>query len=159
MDVDLQSLLGLHVTWCAQLHSLAEETPQLPHSPRIWTRMTKALLVSKDRRHLFVTPCRVPTLAASAEPSPGTLTSRRPESMANSARLVSARSGRAVSSSHERKVSTARKRAGTWSLRALEAGRRSPQTSVAGAWALRASLAGFTSGHGSGSTLNTVNTS
>jgi hypothetical protein len=55
MEVDLQSLFGLHVTWCAQLHSLAE-TPQLPPSPRIWTRITRALLVRKDRRHLFVTP-------------------------------------------------------------------------------------------------------
>ncbi len=55
MKVDLQSLFGLHVTWCAQLFSLAE-TPQLPPSPRIWTRITRALLVSKDRRHLFVTP-------------------------------------------------------------------------------------------------------
>ncbi len=56
MEVDLQSLCGLHVTWCAQLYSLAE-TPQLLPSPRIWTRytrMTRALLVSKDRRHLFV---------------------------------------------------------------------------------------------------------
>ncbi len=30
--------------------------PQLPPSPRIWTRMTRSLLVSQDRRHLFVTP-------------------------------------------------------------------------------------------------------
>ncbi len=56
MEVDLQSLFGLNVTWCAQLFSLAE-TPQLPHSPRSWTRITRALLVSKDRRHLFVTLC------------------------------------------------------------------------------------------------------
>ncbi len=60
MEVDLQSLFGLHVTWCAQLFSLAEETLQLPPSPRIWTRITRALLVSKDRRHLFVTPCSWP---------------------------------------------------------------------------------------------------
>ncbi len=53
MEVDLQSLFGLHVTWCEQLYSLAE-TPQLPPSPRIGTRITRALLVSKDRRHLFV---------------------------------------------------------------------------------------------------------
>jgi hypothetical protein len=33
MEVDLQSLYGLHVTWCAQLTSLVE-TPQLPF-PRI----------------------------------------------------------------------------------------------------------------------------
>jgi hypothetical protein len=30
-----------------------------PPSPRIWTCITRALLVSKDRRHLFVTPCIV----------------------------------------------------------------------------------------------------
>ncbi len=30
MEVDLQSLFGLHVTWCAQLYSLAETlTPHL----------------------------------------------------------------------------------------------------------------------------------
>ncbi len=39
MEVVVQSLFGLHVTWCAQLYSLAA-----------------ALLVSKDRRHLFLTP-------------------------------------------------------------------------------------------------------
>ncbi len=48
MEVDLQSVFGLHVTWCAQLYSLAE-TPQ--PSPRIWPRITRALLVSKDTRH------------------------------------------------------------------------------------------------------------
>jgi hypothetical protein len=47
MDVDLQSLFGLHVTCCAQLYALAE-TPQLSPSPRIWTPITRALLVSKD---------------------------------------------------------------------------------------------------------------
>ncbi len=55
MELDLQSLIGLHITWRAQLYSLAE-TPQLAPSPRIWTRITRALLVSKDRRHLFGTP-------------------------------------------------------------------------------------------------------
>ena len=54
MEVDLQSLFGLHVTWCAQLYSLAE-TPQLPPSPHL-DSYTRALLVSQDRRHLFVTP-------------------------------------------------------------------------------------------------------
>ncbi len=29
MEVDRQSLFGLHVTWCAQLYSLAE-APELP---------------------------------------------------------------------------------------------------------------------------------
>jgi hypothetical protein len=38
MAVDLQSLFGLHVTWCAQLYSLAE-TPQFPLSPRIWAHI------------------------------------------------------------------------------------------------------------------------
>ncbi len=32
IEVDLQSLFGLHVTWCAQLYSLAE-TPQPPPMP------------------------------------------------------------------------------------------------------------------------------
>ena len=57
--VDLQSLFGLHATCRAQLYSLVE-TPQLPPSPRSWTRITRALLVSKDRRHLFVTPWLCP---------------------------------------------------------------------------------------------------
>jgi hypothetical protein len=40
MEVDLQSLFGLHVivTGCAQLYSLAE-APQPPVSPRIGTRL------------------------------------------------------------------------------------------------------------------------
>ncbi len=29
MELDLQSFFGVHVSWCAQLYSLAE-TPQLP---------------------------------------------------------------------------------------------------------------------------------
>ncbi len=52
MKADLQSLFGLHVTWCAQLYSLAET----PH----WDPYTRAVLVSKDWRHLFVTLCRRP---------------------------------------------------------------------------------------------------
>ncbi len=32
MEVDLQSLFGLHIMWCAQLYLLAE-TPQLAPSP------------------------------------------------------------------------------------------------------------------------------
>jgi hypothetical protein len=53
MDVDLQSLFGLHgrcFPWLRPRNSLRPST-------RIWTRITRALLVSKDRRHLFVTPC------------------------------------------------------------------------------------------------------
>ncbi len=62
MEVDLQSLFGLHVTWCSQLQSLAV-TPQPPPSPRIWTRIKRALLVSRDRRHLFVTPWCISSLS------------------------------------------------------------------------------------------------
>ncbi len=39
---------------CAQLYSLAE-TPQ-PLPPPHWSSYTRALLVSQDRRNLFVTP-------------------------------------------------------------------------------------------------------
>ncbi len=60
MEVDLQSLFGLHVTWCAQLYWLAE-TLQLP-PPRIWPHITRALLVRKDRRHLYITPWEQPIL-------------------------------------------------------------------------------------------------
>jgi hypothetical protein len=38
MEVDLQSLFGLHVKRCAQLYSLAD-SPQLHPFPRIWTRI------------------------------------------------------------------------------------------------------------------------
>ncbi len=58
MEVDFQSLFGLHVTWCARLFSLAE-TPQGRNSlPPLAFGLVlrKALLVRKDR-HLFVTPC------------------------------------------------------------------------------------------------------
>ncbi len=57
MEMDLQGLFGFYVTLSGQLYSLAE-TPQLPGpSPRIWTRITRALLVRYDRRHLFISPC------------------------------------------------------------------------------------------------------
>jgi hypothetical protein len=53
MELDLQSLLGLHVTWCAQqLLSLAE-TPQ-PPLPRIRARTTSGTI--GQLRHLLVTP-------------------------------------------------------------------------------------------------------
>jgi hypothetical protein len=71
MELDLQSLFGLHVKWCAHcttVYSLADtpEPPALP--PHFGGSYTRALLVSQDRRHLFVTPClnlsngRVPPL-------------------------------------------------------------------------------------------------
>ena len=40
---------------CAQLYSLAE-TPQTPALPPRLCSYKRALLVSQDRRHLFVTP-------------------------------------------------------------------------------------------------------
>jgi hypothetical protein len=52
MELDLQSLFGL---LCAQMYSMAE-IPQLPPLPPHLGSYTRALLVSKDRRHLFVTP-------------------------------------------------------------------------------------------------------
>ncbi len=55
LEVDLQSLFGLHVTWCAQLHSLTD-TPQLPLPPALGLQDLYTILVSRDRRHLFVTP-------------------------------------------------------------------------------------------------------
>jgi hypothetical protein len=54
MKLDLQSLFGLHVHRCT-LYSLTE-TPQLPPIPLHMGSYTRALLVSQDRRHLFVTP-------------------------------------------------------------------------------------------------------
>ncbi len=51
MELNLQSLFGLHVTWCEQLYPLAET----PH-PQHLDSYTRALLVSQDRRHLFLTP-------------------------------------------------------------------------------------------------------
>ncbi len=54
MEIDLQSLFGLYITWRARLYSLAE-TPNPP--PPALDSYTRALFVSKDRRHLFVTPC------------------------------------------------------------------------------------------------------
>ncbi len=49
MELDLQGLLGS----CVQLYSLAE-TPQL--NPPHLGSYTRTLLVSQDRRHLFLTP-------------------------------------------------------------------------------------------------------
>ena len=50
MKLDLQSLFGL---LCAAV--LIGRDPATPPPP-IWAQYTSALLVSKDRRHLFVTP-------------------------------------------------------------------------------------------------------
>jgi hypothetical protein len=53
MEVDLKRSMSRDVHRCT--HWLRPRNSP-PPSPRIWTRITKALLVSKDRRHLFVTP-------------------------------------------------------------------------------------------------------
>jgi hypothetical protein len=51
--IDLQSLFGLLYT---AIYSFAE-TPQLgPPPPAFGQKYTRAILVSQDRRHLFVTP-------------------------------------------------------------------------------------------------------
>ncbi len=52
MELDLQSVFGLHVHSCTQWLR-----PPNPH-PRSWAhiRGRYCLLVSQDRRHLFVTP-------------------------------------------------------------------------------------------------------
>ncbi len=51
MELDLQSLFGLHVHSCA--HWLGPRIPPPPAFGLIY----EALLVSQDRRHFFVTPC------------------------------------------------------------------------------------------------------
>jgi hypothetical protein len=53
MELDLQSLFGLHVHSFAVL--IAAEAPQ-PPPPHLGS-YRRALLVGQDRRHLFVTPC------------------------------------------------------------------------------------------------------
>ncbi len=55
MELDLKSLFVLHA--CAHLYSMAE-TPQSPPPPHLGS-YTRALLVSQDRRHLYVAPCLV----------------------------------------------------------------------------------------------------
>ncbi len=57
---------------CVQLDSLTE-TPQIPPSPRIWARYTRALFVSHDRRHLCVTAWQHWTLPCSLFRPPGSI--------------------------------------------------------------------------------------
>ncbi len=56
MELDLQSLFGLNVHSCT--HWLRPRTPLPPPFPHLGS-YTRALLVSQDRRHLFVTPCYI----------------------------------------------------------------------------------------------------
>jgi hypothetical protein len=51
MELDLQSLFGLRLP---STHWLRPRNP-LPHLPDLGSH-TRSLLVSQDRRHLFVTP-------------------------------------------------------------------------------------------------------
>ncbi len=54
MKLNLQSLFGLHGHSCT--HWLRSRTPPLPFPSHLGS-YTRALLVSQDRRHVFVTPC------------------------------------------------------------------------------------------------------
>ena len=56
MELDLQSLFGLLCT--AVLYSLA------PPPPAFGLIYEDAILVSQDRRHVFVTPCAAGVLSA-----------------------------------------------------------------------------------------------
>jgi hypothetical protein len=53
VELELKSLFGLHVHSCT--HWPRPRNPPPPH-PHLGS-YTRALLVSQDRRHLFVTPC------------------------------------------------------------------------------------------------------
>jgi hypothetical protein len=68
MELDLKSLFGLHVHSCAHWLRPRILTPPSP-SPRHLGSYTRALLVSQDRRHLFVTPwlCNLCEAAYSTE--------------------------------------------------------------------------------------------
>jgi hypothetical protein len=54
MELDLQSLFGIHVHSYTHCRWLRPHKPQLP--PAHLGSYTRALLVNQDRRHLFVTP-------------------------------------------------------------------------------------------------------
>ncbi len=67
MEEDLQSLFVLHVTWCAQLYSLAAtpqpNPPPLPHPPALGLVYEGAI-----GWHLSVTPCPWPSNIKDATP-------------------------------------------------------------------------------------------
>ncbi len=54
MELDLQSLFGLHVQWCTAV--LIGWDPATPPPPPYLGSYTRALLVSQDRWHFFVAP-------------------------------------------------------------------------------------------------------
>jgi hypothetical protein len=61
MELDLQSIFGLQVHRCT--HWLRPRNPNPPPLPLLphFGSYKRALLVSQDRRHLFVTPCLILT--------------------------------------------------------------------------------------------------
>jgi hypothetical protein len=56
MKLDLQSLFGLHGHSCTHWLWLRPRNPPAPPPPQHLGSYTSAILVSQDRRHLFVTP-------------------------------------------------------------------------------------------------------
>jgi hypothetical protein len=65
MELDLQSLFGLYVYSCSYWLRPPQPPPPLPTHLGSYTRM---LLVSRDRRHLFVTPWLVPCTVCPCTP-------------------------------------------------------------------------------------------
>ncbi len=61
MELDLHKLFGLHVH-CTHL----AETPHPPPPPHLGS-YARSLLVSQNRRHLFVTPCQYKRVCISCE--------------------------------------------------------------------------------------------
>jgi hypothetical protein len=64
MELDLQSLFRLRVHSCP--HWLRLHSPPPPIPPHLGS-YTRALLVSQDRRHLFVTPLWSPKVSGLSE--------------------------------------------------------------------------------------------
>jgi hypothetical protein len=60
MELDLQSLFGLHVHSCTHcLRPRCNSYPLTRGNPPHLGSCTRSLLASQDRRHLFVSTCRV----------------------------------------------------------------------------------------------------
>ncbi len=69
MEVDLQSLFGLHVTWCAQLYSLAE-TPQLPPPPAFGL-VLRGRYLSAKKDDIFCKPQLLGVVHLTSHTQPG----------------------------------------------------------------------------------------